>query len=168
LYEGIRNLHDTRRLCAQSLCEGTPLLGELSSGTLPLRVVSQKSALRGRRLQPSDKRPCVDQRIPLRSRLDLGRFVLLDEVPGNGETFFLGRCFDLLRREGLAGVVSFCDPLPRHTEVGETFHRGRIGTYLPGVYADDLFNILFRLDPTKMIREGFEHGEAGLRRFCQT
>lgn len=60
--------------------------------------------------------------------VDLGRFVLLDEVPGNGETFFLGRCFDLLRREGLAGVVSFSDPSPRRTEAGEIIHRGHIGT----------------------------------------
>ncbi len=60
--------------------------------------------------------------------LDLGRFVLLDEVPGNGETFFLGQCFDLLRREGLAGVVSFSDPLPRRTEAGETIHPGHVGT----------------------------------------
>jgi hypothetical protein len=60
--------------------------------------------------------------------VDLGRFVLLDEVPGNGETFFLGQCFDQLRREGIVGVVSFCDPLPRRTEAGETIHRGHIGT----------------------------------------
>ncbi len=35
---------------------------------------------------------------------ELGRFVLLDSVPANGESFFLGQCFTLLRREGLAGV----------------------------------------------------------------
>jgi hypothetical protein len=27
----------------------------------------------------------------------LGRIVLLDEVPGNGETWFVARCFELLR-----------------------------------------------------------------------
>jgi hypothetical protein len=59
---------------------------------------------------------------------DLGRFVLLDEVPGNGETFFLGQCFSLLRREGLAGITSFSDPLPRRTDTGEIVHRGHIGT----------------------------------------
>src|SRR3982750_1785411 len=42
--------------------------------------------------------------------VELGRFVLLDEVPGNGETWMLGHCFRLLRREGLAGVLAFADP----------------------------------------------------------
>jgi hypothetical protein len=41
------------------------------------------------------------------------------------------------------------------------------GTLLGG-YADEIFNILFRLEPTKMVREGFEHGEAGLRFFTET
>lgn len=45
--------------------------------------------------------------------VELGRFVLLEEVKGNGETWFLARCFEQLRREGLRGVVSFSDPLPR-------------------------------------------------------
>src|SRR5262249_25959639 len=36
--------------------------------------------------------------------VELGRFVLLDEVPGNGETWMLGRCFRLLRHAGLAGA----------------------------------------------------------------
>src|SRR5215471_14601724 len=42
-----------------------------------------------------------------RESVELGRFVLLDDVPGNGETWFLARCFELLRREGYRGVVSF-------------------------------------------------------------
>lgn len=39
------------------------------------------------------------------------------------------------------------------------------GTLLGG-YADDLFNILYRLDPVLMRREGFSHGEAGVRQFA--
>ena len=35
-------------------------------------------------------------------------------------------------------------------------------------YADELFNILFRLQPAKMVGEGFECGEAGLRSFTET
>src|SRR4051812_9485809 len=42
-----------------------------------------------------------------RESMELGRFVLLDDVPSNGETWMLGRCFELLRREGVLGVVSF-------------------------------------------------------------
>lgn len=60
--------------------------------------------------------------------VELGRFVLLDSVPGNGETWFLGRCFELLRCEGYAGVVSFSDPHPRETTSGETIFPGHVGT----------------------------------------
>ena len=41
------------------------------------------------------------------------------------------------------------------------------GTLLGG-YASDLFNILFRLGPSRMLEEGFEHGEAGVRAFTET
>ncbi len=41
------------------------------------------------------------------------------------------------------------------------------GTLLGG-YAADLFNILFRLGPSRMLEEGFEHGEAGIRAFTET
>ncbi len=38
------------------------------------------------------------------------------------------------------------------------------GTLLGG-YADDIFNILYRVDPQRMREEGFDHGEAGVRQF---
>jgi hypothetical protein len=60
--------------------------------------------------------------------VELGRFVLLDEVPGNGETWFLGRCFAVLRREGLAGIVAFSDPCRRHSRLGVPVFRGYVGT----------------------------------------
>jgi hypothetical protein len=41
------------------------------------------------------------------------------------------------------------------------------GTLLGG-YADEVFNILFRLEAAKMIKEGFEFGEAGIRAFTET
>ncbi len=59
--------------------------------------------------------------------VELGRFVLLDTVPGNGETWFLARTFELLRREEIAGVVSFSDPQPRRTLGGELVLPGHIG-----------------------------------------
>jgi hypothetical protein len=58
----------------------------------------------------------------------LGRLVLLDEVPGNGETWFLGRCFACLRREGLAGVVLFSDPCRRLNREGVQVFGGHVGT----------------------------------------
>jgi hypothetical protein len=62
------------------------------------------------------------------SSVELGRFVLEDQVPGNGETWFLGRAFALLRRHGLRGVVSFSDPIPRTNAHGQLVFPGHYGT----------------------------------------
>ena len=78
--------------------------------------------------------PCSDSVLtnvfpmPASMSVELGRFVLLDSVPGNGETWFLARVFRELRKEGLVGVVSFSDPLPRRTIEGTLIHRGHVGT----------------------------------------
>jgi hypothetical protein len=83
-----------------------------------------------------------------REACELGRLVLLDEVPGNAETWFLARCFDALRQKklvdkdgnpalnertgaplrGILGVVSFSDPVPRRTIEGRTVLPGHVGT----------------------------------------
>lgn len=60
--------------------------------------------------------------------VELGRFVLLDRVAGNGETWFLARAFELLRAESIAGVVSYSDPLPRDRADGVTIFGGHVGT----------------------------------------
>jgi len=39
---------------------------------------------------------------------------------------------------------------------------------LNGGYADELYNILFRLNPKKMLEEGFSYGDAGMRAFSET
>lgn len=79
--------------------------------------------------------PCNDAVLtrvfPDRDRLsctELGRLVLLDEVPANGETWLLGRCFEMLRREGVVGVVSFADPEPRSTAGEQVVFGGHVGT----------------------------------------
>jgi hypothetical protein len=59
--------------------------------------------------------------------VELGRFVLLDEVPGNAESWMLGRCFRELRCEGLAGVVSFSDPCRRLSKSGDVVFGGHYG-----------------------------------------
>lgn len=61
---------------------------------------------------------------------ELGRFVLLDGVPGNGETWFLARTHELLRRENdrLRGVVSFSDPFVRTKIDGTITCPGHVGT----------------------------------------
>ncbi len=64
---------------------------------------------------------------PLESA-ELGRFVLLDEVPFNGESWFLARCLHQLRRYGLRGVLSFSDPVPRTTADSVLIFPGHVGT----------------------------------------
>jgi hypothetical protein len=62
-----------------------------------------------------------------RDAVELGRLVLLDRVPANGETWFLARCFELLRKADVAGVVSFSDPVERTTTTGKTIFFGHAG-----------------------------------------
>ncbi|MDX2011999.1 MAG: hypothetical protein SFW67_17535 [Myxococcaceae bacterium] len=64
---------------------------------------------------------------PALESVELGRFVLLDDVPGNGETWFLGRCFEVLRRRQLRGVLAFSDPQPRHDLEGRVVMPGHLG-----------------------------------------
>lgn len=66
--------------------------------------------------------------LPTLHAVELGRFVLVDEVPGNGETWFLARAFELLRAEGIRGVVSFSDPVPRTDMRGRRVFPGHLGT----------------------------------------
>jgi hypothetical protein len=54
------------------------------------------------------------------------RFVLLDECPGNSESWFLARCFDALLDDGVRGVVSFADPVPRRTASGQLVMPGHV------------------------------------------
>ena len=63
---------------------------------------------------------------------ELGRFVLLDDVPGNGETWFLARARRLLAaaKPELDFVVSFSDPLERRTPTGALVKPGHVG----GIY----------------------------------
>lgn len=65
---------------------------------------------------------------PYAESLELGRFVLVDSVAGNGETFFLARAFRLARDAGIRGVVSFSDPVPRTDCRGRTTFVGHRGT----------------------------------------
>lgn len=65
---------------------------------------------------------------PALEKVELGRFVLLDDVGGNGETWFLARCFEALRGAGVRGVVSFSDPMPRRSSAGVMVFPGHIGT----------------------------------------
>jgi hypothetical protein len=70
---------------------------------------------------------------------DLGRFVLLDDVPGNGETWFLARALSALRREKpeAVAVVSYADPVERVAADGQVVKPGHVGVvyqHLGAVY----------------------------------
>lgn len=56
--------------------------------------------------------------------------MLLDQVPGNGESWFVARCFRLLRAEKpeVEGVVSYCDPVERRGDDGQIVMPGHVGT----------------------------------------
>ena len=63
-----------------------------------------------------------------RDVVELSRFVLLDDVPGNGESWFLARCHRELWSLGLAGVLSYSDPMARTTDEGLVVFPGHVGT----------------------------------------
>ena len=50
---------------------------------------------------------------PYAESAELGRFVLLDEVPANGESWFWAECRRLAATDGVRGVVAFSDPVRR-------------------------------------------------------
>lgn len=59
--------------------------------------------------------------------VSLGRFVLVDSVGANAESWFIARCFDLLRARSVVGVESCADP--RWGHVG-TIYQATNGHYV--------------------------------------
>lgn len=85
---------------------------------------------------------------------------------------FIGRYLTSFFDYGIADEV--------HELKGETAQGNALGTLasacdrtiiltgtLLGGYADELFNILYRLDPRIMRNDGFEYGEGGIRQFAE-
>lgn len=72
----------------------------------------------------------VHCRVPPAAGVELGRFVLLDDVPANGETWFLARAFAALARERpqLRAVLAYSDPIPRQAADGRLVMPGHVGT----------------------------------------
>lgn len=66
--------------------------------------------------------------VPFSESIELGRFVLVDDVPANGESFFLARAFEMAAAQGVRGVVSFSDPQPRRAAGGALVIPGHVGT----------------------------------------
>lgn len=92
----------------------------------------------------------VFPRLGTREAVTLGRFVLLDAVPGNGESWFIARCFDLLRQRRIVAVESCSDPESRESLDGRKVFRGHIGTIYQstnGVYVGKTNDATLRLLP---------------------
>ncbi|WP_326809625.1 hypothetical protein OG533_39440 (plasmid) [Streptomyces sp. NBC_01186] len=69
--------------------------------------------------------------VPYRESLELSRLVLLDQVPANGESWFVAHAFRLAAQRGIRGIVAHSDPQPRvrQTPNGpEDLHPGHVGT----------------------------------------
>lgn len=66
---------------------------------------------------------------PSHKGTELGRFVLLDEVPYNAESWFLAGAFRALRalRPNVSVVVAYSDPMPRRTSLGQVILPGHVG-----------------------------------------
>jgi hypothetical protein len=114
--EFVRTHHYSRTYPAARLRAGLFRAGE---GLVGVAVFSQ----------PMNKRT-IGRFADVLDGVELGRFVLLDDVPANGETWFLARAFRLLKREKpQAGVaISYADPLPRANEDGVVIKPGHFGT----------------------------------------
>lgn len=89
--------------------------------------------------------PMNNASIPLHTGLkdhlaaaDLGRLVLLDDVPGNGESWFVSRAFRLLRREkpGILSVIAYSDPVRRIADDGTVVMPGHCGMVYQALSAD--------------------------------
>lgn len=68
--------------------------------------------------------------LPGLSAVELGRLVLLDDVPANGESWFVARAFRTLRRAlpEITAVLSFSDPVQRRSIDGRCVTPGHVGT----------------------------------------
>lgn len=66
--------------------------------------------------------------VPFDESIELGRFVLVDDVPANGESFFLAQAFRLAGAQGFRAVLSMSDPQPRRAAGGALVVPGHVGT----------------------------------------
>jgi hypothetical protein len=59
--------------------------------------------------------------------IELGRFILSQEVAFNGESWFLAEMMRQATVTGIRGIVSFSDPMPRADRDGNEYMPGHIG-----------------------------------------
>lgn len=73
--------------------------------------------------------PCYAPDLDQSEGVELGRFVLLDDVAANGETWFLARAFKALKAAlpEVRCVVSYSDPVRRESADGRIILPGHVG-----------------------------------------
>lgn len=104
--------------CGAGLFHGTPLVGAATYGNGPPQAAGKPSLYAG---------------LGHRDIAELKRFVLLPDVPGRAETWFLARANQIARdhyeRRGdtLQLLLSYSDPVPRLSATGKTTMPGHIG-----------------------------------------
>lgn len=109
--------------------KASPFLSEKLVGAIVLSVPIQEQAI-----------PAWLDGLDPRLGIEIGRLVLDDEVPGNGESWFLGRTFRLMRKllPEVRGVLSYADPVERRSATGEIIkpgHQGVVYRAFNGRYA---------------------------------
>jgi hypothetical protein len=67
---------------------------------------------------------------PYYESLEVGRFILLDQVPHDAETWFFGEVRRLAATTGIRGLVMFSDPVPQWDDDGNQVMPGHVG----GIY----------------------------------
>lgn len=99
--------------------------------------------------------------LPPEQGIELGRFVLLDDVPANGETWFLKRAFDEVlacpKLSDVRAVLSYSDPVRRTTMDGEVVTPGHVGTIYQaqnGRYLGRAERLTLELDPLGRVVPG--------------
>lgn len=88
--------------------------------------------------------------------IELSRFVLLDEARFNAETWFLKRCFRLLREQiaEVRGVLAYADPLPYTSldgQVTKVGHKGTIYRAFNAAYKGKSLPRTIRLSPSGLV-----------------
>jgi hypothetical protein len=78
--------------------------------------------------QPMHNAVLAPLRLSLAESAELGRLVLLDDVPANGESWLVARAFELARAAGFRGIVSDADPMLTRDVTGRVVCRGHVGT----------------------------------------
>lgn len=115
--------HYARTFCAEKLSVGL-FRGDELVGVAVLGIPVRAEVLTG-------PFPGLE---PFTASAELSRFVLLDDVPANGETYLIGQLFGYLRRAtAIRGVVAFSDPYPRRDAQGTVRMPGHWGhIYIAG------------------------------------